>query len=282
MRGMLFRAPGRPVGAVSAWRAPVAGAAPPDPAATAAALVIAGYASAPSSPRQTAIYNLISALMSTPAVASTPGVSIWASRDRLKVYRAGEAQGARINWVTPGTGDSTVNGTGGTFTTDIGYSGADASNNIVFCANPSTDFAKGTRNNNSFGAATSTDANDVASAVIAGSTMWSIQPRTSTGVLATRSTTTSADTSAGANSGTAVHTVSRISSTAYDRYNGGTLFDSPTRNSIAINTAPIYLNTHNLTNFSNKPTGLVHFGSYMDAAAVAAFNTAWSAYVAAL
>lgn len=112
--------------------------------------------------------------------------------------------------------------------------------------------------------------------------MWSIQPRTSTGVLSTRSTTTSADTSAGANSGTNVHTLCRISSTAYERYNGGTLFDSPTRSSIAINTAPIYLNTHNLTNFSNKPTGLVHFGSYMDAAAVAAFSTAWAAYVAAL
>jgi len=256
---------------------------PTDAALTALNLVLAGYASPPSSgsARWTAMYNFISALMATPAVAGTPGVSIWASRDRLCVYRCAEAQGARVNWITPGTGNSTVTGTGGTFTVDIGYSGASGSNYITFAASPSTDFVKGTRNDNSFGAATSTDANDVSSAAIAGSTLFSIQPRSSTGAIVTRNASTGVDTGS-ANTGIGLYTVSRNTGSAYNRYNRATLVDSPTRTSITITTAPMYVATNNIVNFSNKAVGLVHFGSFMDTAAVVAFDTAWQAYVAAL
>ncbi len=263
---------GRPRGLVSAWAPPVAGSPPPDPVSVALALVVAGFSSAPSSPRQTAMYNLISALMSA---------GIWAKLDRLYVLRAGEDQGSRVNWKNPGTGNAAKTGTGGTFTADVGWSAPDASNYVSTGFNPSTDAVNFLRNDNSFFAATTTDSNDAVSAVLCGNTQFTLQPRSSGAAIATRNASTGQDTGSG-NTGAGLYGTTRNVSTAYNRWKGASLVDSPTRSSTAHASAVIYVGTHNLSNFSTKTCGLVLIGGYVDATAVAALNTAWSAYVAAL
>lgn len=249
---------------------------PTDPPQTALNLVIAAYASAPTAPRQTAMYNLIAGLMGTPAVAATPGVSIWASGVRAFVYRCAESQGALVNWLAPGTGNSTLTGSPA-FVTDIGFT------NIALNYVSTAYFPNGVtfaRDNNAFAASTSLDAANVANACLAGNTQFSIEPRNNAGNYSTRNSAAGLDNAA--NTGSGLYLTARNNASNYSRYEAGALFDTITHASSALAATEIYVGSNSATFFSTKPTGFVWIGSYLDATAAAALNTAWAAYVAAL
>lgn len=243
-------------------------------------LVEAGYASAPTSPRRAAMKALITALMATEAV-SGGGVSLWANADRLMVYRCAEEQGSLVNWKAPGTGNSSKVGTGGTFVTDVGWDDPTSGNYVRTNFIPSTDGVRFTRNSNSFIASTSVDANNVASAVLAGNTQFSIEPRSNGATLITRNASTGTD-SYGANSGTGLYGICRSNGSDYIQYKGATALATVTRTSSALAATEVYIGSTAAAAFSTKPTGLLYMGGYIDAAGMTALNTAWNAYVAAL
>ncbi|MDO9334939.1 MAG: hypothetical protein Q7T61_00930 [Caulobacter sp.] len=244
--------------------------APIDPVAPALAAIVAGFSSAPAAPRQAAMGNLISALMSA---------GIWAVCDRLYVFRNSEDQGSRINWRAPGTGNASKNGSPA-FTVDVGFintSGNDVATGFI----PTTHGVFFTRNSNSFVVSTSVDANDVASAALAGNTQFSVNPRSSGGIVQTRNANSGVD-SGSANTGAGLYGVCRFQGADYIPYKGATALTTITRASSALAAAEVFLGSSARASFSTKPCGLLFMGGYLDATAMAAFNTAWNAYVAAL
>lgn len=252
---------------------------PADPAQTALNAIVAGFLIAPSASRQATMKAFITTLMNTTADATIPGVSVWATRDRLVVLKCGEQQGALLNWIAPGTGNATVVGAAITFTADVGVATLAAS----YLTTSYDPFAGGftTRNNNSIAASVLTDANDGVSAFLCGSVYFGIQPRTSAGVISSKNASSGTDAGS-ANTGAALYTISRNVSGSYGRYKGATLVDSPTRATVALPTGnPITILTANSgTNVTTKTLDLFHCGGYMDAAAVSAVDAAWSTFKA--
>jgi hypothetical protein len=244
---------------------------PTDPAATALAAVVAGYASAPDGTRQGYMGTLISSLMSS---------GVWAKLDALYVFAATEDQGSRVNWVNPGTYNCTKTGTP-TFTVDNGWA-ASSGNYLDSGFNPTVGSPKFVRNNGHLMAATLTDAVGGATTYLAGISGWAgIQPRSSAGLISSLAHSSSVD-NGGANTGIGLYGWNRSASGPYDRYKNGSVFDSPSRTTVAAANANLLIGTHNGSNISTKVVSFVCLGSALTSQQAIDLNSAYAAYMTSI
>ncbi len=234
------------------------------------AAIVAGFSSAPDAGRQVCITAFVQTLYDSAA---------WSKIDVLYVFAAGEDQGSRVNWKSPGTFNASKTGTGGTFNTDLGWSTFSSGNLIDSGLNPTTSGGKFLRNDAYLLAATVTDANDVVSTFIAGSAGYTA--RTSGAVFTTLSQSTSQDTGC-ANSGKGLYGWNRSTGATYDRWKNGAVFDSPTRSSIALVSANFTIGTHNGTTFTSKTVSLFSAGGGLTSGQHVSFWNGYSAYMACI
>lgn len=245
---------------------------PPAVSAEAAlAAVVAGYSSAPNGTRQGYMGTLISSLMSS---------GVWAKLDALYVLATTEDQGSRVNWINPGTYNASKTGTP-TFTVDNGWAGS-SGNYLDTGFNPSTGSPKFVRNNGHLMAATLTDAVGGATTYLAGIAGWAgIQPRSSAGLISSLAHSSSVD-NGGANTGIGLYGWNRSASGPYDRYKNGSVFDSPSRTTVAAPSANLLICTHNGSNVSTKVVSFVCLGSALTSQQAIDLNSAYAAYMTSI
>lgn len=238
---------------------------------TDALAIIAGYASAPSNIRQTAIQDFVLALKAA---------SIWAELDGLHVIASAEAQGARINWVSPGTRDLSATGSP-TFTVDQSFTaGTGAYHSTGF--NPTSTVGRKFAQNDGFqlvgimGVPAETSG-----AFPFGNANSRIQPKASTNLFRVFANTSVQD-SGGGTPAKGLYGWSRSAAGSFVPYENGVALTTVTRNSAALTNANFLVGTHDGSVISTKPVSLVAFGSALDGTQMTAFYNAYVAYMAAI